>query len=145
MDPSPGDWRAEMLAVLDGNAVDNQAVGFRATRSWQALRFRSESEVRIAQALDRAHVAFLPNCRGRVGGRDETRRNLEADFIVFDGGKWGVLEVDGSEWHTSAAKDHKRDRPFRRHGAAAVERFDAGECFENPDGVVKQFLALLRA
>lgn len=141
---SGADWRNELLAVLDGTDVDNQAIPFKATKTYRGLRFRSESEVRVAQALDRAHVMYLPNCRGRVGGRDDTRTNVEADFIVFADGAWGVLEVDGSEWHTNAAKDHRRDRPLKYHGAAVVERFDAGECFENPDGVVRQFLALLR-
>jgi hypothetical protein len=145
-DVPPADWRNELMAVLDGTSVDNQAIGYKATRSWQGLRFRSESEVRIAQALDRANAMFLPNCRARVGSRAETRCRLEADFIVMAEARWGVLEVDGAEWHPSsrAAQDHQRDRPFKYHGASVVERFDAGECFENPDGVVNQFLALLR-
>lgn len=139
------DWRNEVLAVLDGTSVHNQAIGFKATKTYAGLCFRSESEVRIAQALDRANVMFLPNCRARIGSRAETRRGLEADFVVMVDGKWGALEVDGSEWHppTRAAQDHQRDRPLRYHGAAVVERFDAGECFENPDKVVAQFLALL--
>jgi len=60
-------------------------------------------------------------------------------------GKWGVLEVDGEQWHAGlAARDHERDRAFHFHGAAKVQRFDAGECFENADGVVARFIALLR-
>jgi len=138
------EWRNELLAILDGRSVDNQAIGFNATKSYQGLRFRSESEVRVAQALDRVGVLYLPNCKARVGSKDR-RRNSEADFLICADGKWGVLEVDGSQWHPPqrAAQDHRRDRPFKHHGAVVVERFDAGECFENPDGVVKQFLALL--
>jgi very-short-patch-repair endonuclease len=111
------------------------------------LRFRSESEVRIAQALDKANVMFLPNCRARIGSRTDTRKGLEVDFIIMSDGKWGVLEVDGAPWHppTRAAQDHQRDRPLKYHGAAVVERFEADECFENPDGVVHQFLSLLVA
>ncbi len=90
------DWRNELLAVLDGRSVDNQAIGHKATRSYAGLRFRSESEVRIAQALDRAGVLYLPNCKARVGSRDR-RRNSEADFLVCHSGEWGVLEVDGSQ------------------------------------------------
>lgn len=140
------DWRNELLAVLEGRSVDNQAIGFKATKSYEGLRFRSESEVRVAQALDRAGVLYLPNCQARVGSKDR-RRNSEADFMICVDGKWGVLEVDGSQWHPPqrAAQDHQRDRPFKHHGAVVVERFDAGECFENPDGVVRQFLALLRS
>lgn len=142
--PNSTDWRNELLAVLDGRDVDNQAIGFKATRTYEGLRFRSESEVRVAQALDRAGVMYVPNCRARIGSKDR-RRNIEADFLVMVDGKWGVLEVDGEQWHAGlASRDHERDRPFHFHGAAKVQRFDAGECFENPDGVVKKFLALLR-
>lgn len=144
--PHSPDWRRELVAVLDGKDVDNQAIGFKATKTYEGLRFRSESEVRIAQALDRAGVMYLPNCKARVGSKDR-RRNLEADFLVCHEGKWGGLEVDGAEWHPAAraAQDHERDRPFLRHGAAVVQRFPADECFENPDGVASQFLALLKS
>jgi hypothetical protein len=140
----PADWRNELLAVLDGRDVDNQAIGFKATRTYEGLRFRSESEVRIAEALDRAGVMYVPNCRSRVGSKDR-RRNIEADFLVMTDSNWGVLEVDGSQWHAgSAARDHNRDRPFHFHGAEIVQRFDAAECFETADAVVAKFLKLLR-
>ncbi len=142
--PNSADWRNELLAVLDGRDVDNQAIGFKATRTYEGLRFRSESEIRIAQALDRAGVMYVANCRSRIGSTDR-RRNCEADFLVMLDSKWGVLEVYGEQWHAGlAARDHERDRPFHFHGAAKVQRFDAGECFENPDAVVQKFLALLR-
>jgi hypothetical protein len=142
--PNSADWRNELLAILDGRDVDNQAIGFQATRTYEGLRFRSESEVRIAQALDRAGVMFVPNCRARIGSVGR-RRNCEADFLVMADGRWGVLEVDGEQWHVGlASRDHERDRPFHFHGAHKVQRFDAGDCFENPDGVVKKFLSLLR-
>lgn len=146
VDAKPENWRDELLALLDGRDVDNQAVGFKASKTYEGLRFRSESEVRIAQALDRAGAMYLPNCKARVGSR-ERRRNSEADFLICAHGRWGIIEVDGGQWHPPqrAAQDHERDRPFKRHGVAVVERFDAGECFERPDAVVAQFLALLKA
>jgi hypothetical protein len=144
VEPNSADWRNELLAVLDGRDVDNQAIGFNATRTYEGLRFRSESEVRVAQALDRAGVMYVPNCRSRIGSPDR-RRGCEADFLVMDNGRWGVLEVDGEEWHAGlASRDHERDRPFHFHGAHKVQRFDAGECFENPDAIVEKFIALLR-
>ena len=142
--PNSADWRNELLAILDGRDVDNQAIGFKATRTYEGLRFRSESEVRVAQALDRMGVMYVPNCRSRIGSRHR-RRSIEADFLVMVDGKWGVLEVDGEQWHVGhAARDHERDRPFHFHGAKIVQRFDAGECFENAGAVVEKFLALLR-
>ncbi len=139
------DWRNELLAVLEGRDVDNQALAFSDVVTWQGLRFRSRSEVKIAEALDKIPgVMFLPNCRGRVGSK-ERRRNLEADFVVMFNGVWGVLEVDGPHHEGKAAHDHDRDRPFHHHGAAIVQRYESMDCFRDPDSVVLNFMALLKA
>jgi hypothetical protein len=111
---------------------------------WKGLRFRSQTEVRIAQQLDRRKVIFFPNCKARLGFRE--RENREPDFLVCYEGKWGILEVDGGDTHppSRAAEDHERDRLFKQHGIILVEHFDASECWENADGVVRKFLSLLR-
>lgn len=143
--PVSADWRNELLAILEGRDVDNQAVGFTSVTTWQGLRFRSRSESRIAEVLDRTPgVMFLPNCRGRLGSKDR-RRNLEADFIIMYGGVWGVLEVDGPHHEGKAARDHERDRPFHYHGAAVVQRYESLDCYQDPDSIVRQFMALLKA
>jgi hypothetical protein len=142
--PVSADWRNELLAVLDGRDVDNQATGHSETISWNGLRFRSRSEIKIAEALDKIPgVMFLPNCRGRLGSTDR-RRNQEADFIVMYNGVWGVLEVDGPHHQGKAADDHKRDRPLLHHGAAVVQRYEALDCFNEPETVVLKFMALLK-
>jgi hypothetical protein len=131
------------LEIARGRDVHNQAVR-QAPKTWRNLRFRSESEVRIAQALDRADVLFLPNCLARLGVTDD-RKNREADFLVCAAGKWGILEVDGEPFHppSRTVHDHTRDRLFKEHGIRVVEHFDASECFERPDDVVARFLKLL--
>jgi hypothetical protein len=139
----PG-WRHRLLEAARGDGVHNQAGGNGAGQVWNDLRFRSRSEVCIAQALDRAGVLFLPNCRARLGpppGR-ETR---EADFLVCQDGRWGILEVDGEPFHPAsrAAEDHARDRLFRLQGVPVVEHFDAAECRRDPGGVVRRFLEVL--
>jgi hypothetical protein len=139
------DWRKELLEIARGRGVHNQAVGADGARLWKNLRFRSESEVRVARALDKAGVLFLPNCRARLGTEQE-RVNREADFLVCHEGKWGVLEVDGEPFHppSRTVHDHERDRLFRSHGVRLVEHFDASRCFEEADRVVTAFLSLLR-
>jgi hypothetical protein len=141
-DPDPA-WREELLAIARGKDVHNQAADLGNARTWQNLRFRSQSEVKIAEALDRAKVFFLPNCKGRLG--IDTRRNLEADFLICHKGRWGILEVDGEPFHppTRTVHDHSRDRLFKDHGLAVVEHFDSEECFQQPDKVVARFLRLL--
>ena len=137
-------WRMELLEIVRGKGVSNQATLAKEYRLWQNLRFRSESEIRIAKSLDRAGVLFLPNCRARLG-TSAARGNREADFLVCREGKWGILEVDGEPFHppSRTAEDHERDRLFRAHGVRVVEHFDASRCFEEPDAVVREFLAIL--
>jgi len=144
VDIDPG-WRSELLEIARGRGVHNQAVEARPARIWCNLRFRSQSEIRIAQALDRAGVLFLPNCKARLGSPGN-RQNREADFLVCHKGKWGILEVDGEPFHPPSriVEDHKRDRLFRAHGILVVEHFDASECYENPDAVVCRFLEILK-
>jgi hypothetical protein len=144
--PITEQWRHELLALLRGDHVTNQGLPFSPERpvlTWNGLRFRSGSEVRIAEALERARVLFLPNCMARLGFSH--RENREADFLICQKGKWGILEVDGLLSHPASRKvdDDERARLFKAHGIRLVEHFDAGNCLENADGVVKRFLSLL--
>jgi hypothetical protein len=138
-------WKDEFQAILQGTDIHNQGLQFSEAQPvhiWKNLRFRSQTEIRVAEALDRAGVLFLPNCRARLGFK--TRENREADFLVSCDGKWGILEIDSDRFHKSAAADHERDRLFKAHGISVIEHFDQGECWENAEGVVKKFLYLLR-
>lgn len=138
-------WRIELLEIARGRGVSNQLSDDRApVRIWNNLRFRSQSEIRIANALDQAGVFFLPNCKGRLS-TPSGRENREADFLVCLEGKWGILEVDGEPFHppSRTVQDHDRDRLFKAHGIRVVEHFDASECFENATTVVARFLDIL--
>lgn len=137
-------WRAETVELIRGRGVTNQGPDVDKVIIWQNLKFRSVSEKRIAEALDRAKVLYLPNCRARLN-IDSGRTNREADFLVCHAGKFGILEVDGAPYHppTRTVHDHERDRLFKAHGIKTVEHFDSGACAENPDAVVKKFLDIL--
>jgi very-short-patch-repair endonuclease len=98
--------------------------------------------MKLAQALDRTGVLFIPSSRARFttsgsGGRD----NREVDFLVCSAGRWGVLEVDGP--HHSADHDKWRDERFRAHGVEVIARFPSDRCHDDPRGVVEEFLAVL--
>ncbi len=136
-------WKAELLEIAHGRGVYNQGVN--AIKIWNNLRFRSVSEIRIAEVLDKVGVMFLPNCLARLT-TPEGGKNREADFLVCFNGNWGILEVDGEPFHpaTRTVDDHKRDRLFHSHGIQVVEHFDASECYSNPDRVVREFLKLLK-
>jgi hypothetical protein len=139
------DWRDQLIEIAKGRGVYNQGVSFGqgSLITWYNLRFRSQSEKRIAEALDNAKVFFLPNCLGRLGLAQ--RENREADFLVCYQGKWGIIEVDGEPFHppSRTVQDHTRDRLFKSHGIKVVEHYDATKCYNTPDDVVREFLEFL--
>lgn len=140
------EWHSDLLEIARGKGVSNQAAGERTKKilNWKNLGFRSVSEIKIAEALDKAGVLFLPNCRARLG-EEKNRENKEPDFLICHKGKWGILEVDGGPFHppSRTVADHERDRLFKMHGITVTEHYDATKCFEKPDEVVSQFLKIL--
>lgn len=130
----------------ESEKVDNQGLQYSPDHQvfvWKGLRFRSKTEIRIAEALDRAGVLYFPNCVARLN-TSTGRRNLEADFLICYEGKWGILEVDGI-YHTPTRRveEQERERFFRHHQVLIVERFDAERCYSQPDNVVREFLELV--
>jgi hypothetical protein len=140
------DWRRELLEIARGKGINNQAQRSENGATWKNLRFRSGSEIKIAQALEKTGVLFLPNCLARLG-MVGSRQNREADFLVCQNGKWGILEVDGLPFHppSRTVEDHERDRLFKLHGITLIEHFDSNECYKKPDEVVCTFLTLLKS
>jgi hypothetical protein len=108
-----------------------------------SLRFRSKSEIAIYEELKRRRLLFFPNAAAIIGGREPAKK--EPDFLICDAGKWGILEVMGSRWHTSdnAVKDHDRARLFKDFGILCIEFFDADKCRKSPAQVVDKFLSIL--
>lgn len=135
----------KLIEIPKRRDAHNQAVRATEVFGWETLRFRSITEIRIAEALDRAGVLFFPNCKVRLGPVG-ARKNIEPDFLICHDGKWGILEVDGELTHppSRTAQDHERDRALKMHGMRVIEHFDASKCFEDPDGVVQEFLEILR-
>lgn len=133
---------AEEVKDVDKSSFTNQGLG--APLEWNGLRFRSKSEMKIAQVLDQRKVLYFPNARGRLLDNYQ-RVNKEADFLICFQGCWGILECDGEIYHQSAAKDHARDMVWNANGIWFIKRFSSTECYNNPDKVVDLFLGMLRA
>ena len=128
------------------NTYNNQGVQFYANstiHTWENLRFRSKTEIKIAEALDRTGVLFVPNSLARLT-TPKGRENKEADFLICYNGKWGVLEVDGP-YHTAERRveEQERERIFKNNGIKVVERFDSERCYNNPDEVVQEFFKMI--
>jgi len=131
------------LKRRERNQANNQ--GINAPHKWNGFYFRSQPEIKIAEALDRAGVLFYPNCKARLS-TSVGREGKETDFLVFYQGKCGILEVDGEPWHppSRVVHDHERDRLFKVHGIRVVEHYDANRCSRQPDEVVREFLEILK-
>jgi hypothetical protein len=143
-DPYPG-WRDSYLAQLDGTETPlNQAVVASTAPAFQSmgLGFRSKTEVKVNGALSRTNVLFFPLPAAVVGNKRK-----EPDFLVCHGGRWGILEIHGDQYHTgeTAAAEHDRARFFKRHGIKVFEIYEWQRCWDDPDGVVAEFLALLES
>jgi hypothetical protein len=143
------EWRNELLAIARGKGITNQGMEFRnrpPLYTWKNLRFRSKTEMRVAQALDEAKVLFFANSMARLGRVSAVRENREPDFLVCEAGRWGILEIHGEVWHTpaTATADHERARLFKQHGIKVVEVYDATRCYETPEHVVADFLQIVR-
>ncbi|MGL5926213.1 DUF559 domain-containing protein [Chroococcidiopsis sp.] len=132
----------EVEAETLASEITNQGLG--APLEWNGLRFRSKSEMKVAQVLDQRKVLYFPNARGRLLDNYQ-RVNKEADFLICHEGRWGILECDGEMYHQSAAKDHARDMIWNANGIWFIKRFSSTECYNNPEKVVDLFLEMLRA
>lgn len=138
------DWRNEAVNYLEKRGISNQGQKIKETETieWEYLNFRSPAEQRIAQELKEKNIMFLPNCAGLFSdGKEMLKR--EPDFLICNKGKWGILEVDGSTYHPSAAKDHDRDRLFKSNHIKVVEHFTAMEALSAPVEIVRKFLEVL--
>jgi hypothetical protein len=135
------EWREHLRAALRGDRVKNQGVLVtQAPYEYAGLHYRSVTETKIAAALDRAKVLYLPLPVVCYHGKQR-----EPDFLVRSpSGHWGILEVQGEPYHpaSTAAQDHERARGFRHFGIP-VEFYDAERCYADPDAVVKDFLAII--
>jgi hypothetical protein len=108
------------------------------------LQFRSRTETRIYDELKRRRVLFFPLPAAILGGKNSEQKR-EPDFLVCQGGKWGVLEVMGDQYHTpqNAPRDHDRAREFSDYGVFMIQFYDASRCYNNTKEVVDDFLIRL--
>lgn len=107
------------------------------TRGGQYYRSYAEESIGCELA-SRQGVVFTANAKVTVAGGG----CIEADFLVWVGGKCGVLEVNGPH-HADPMDSHRRARQFQRQGFAVFQFFSADECMHTPHLVVDDFLRIL--
>ena len=114
------------------------------------LRFRSRGEVAIYDELKQRDILFFPNpaaVLGTSGGEyGEKVEKKEPDFLICFRGKWGILEINGDNYHSGivkTTKDHERARRFNHYGVFFIQAYNVDTCKSDPAAVVDEFLKLL--
>jgi hypothetical protein len=110
---------------------------------YNELKFASQSEIRIAQELEKKGVLFFPLAvavRSDTGKLFEDHR--EVDFLICQNGIWGILEVS---YHPDRfEKDSEKDYWFKKSGILCIQHYTAERCFTNSGAVVDEFLGILK-
>ncbi|BBD56252.1 hypothetical protein NO976_02319 [Planktothrix agardhii] len=70
----------------------------------------------------------------------EGRQNQEANFPIFNQGKWGILELLSQP---NIAKVEGRDRLFETQGICIIHYYDCNRCNQEPDEIVQEFIDIL--
>ncbi|MFB2878545.1 pentapeptide repeat-containing protein [Floridanema aerugineum] len=109
---------------------------------WNGLDFCSEAQVKIAEALDRTNILFIPNFKIRLTST-EGRENKQVDFLIFYQGKSGILEIDRPPSQQDEANFRECDQIFQTHGISIIQYYNPSRCSEEPDRVVQEFLETL--
>lgn len=110
---------------------------------YNEMKFGSQSEIRIAQEFENRSTLFFPL---PLAVRHETgqfyKDHREVDFLICEGGIWGILEV--AHHANRYEQDAEKATWFKKSGILCVEFYTAERCFKDPAAVVDEFLAILR-
>jgi hypothetical protein len=133
--------REEFGQQASGRGITNQGAGKSpAPLRWMHNSFRTQGEIALAKAFERANVLFLPLPRAAIGVTSEMRTMVEPDFVICHHGKWGVLEVDGSSHEGRKAQGAEKDRLYRAHGIGVVRRYTEEQARDRAEAIVDEFL-----
>ena len=110
---------------------------------YNELKFASQSEIRIAQELEKRNALFFPLAvavRNDTGNLFEDHR--EIDFLICQNGQWGILEVS---YHPDRfEKDAEKDYWFKKSGILCIQHYTAERCYNQSGDVIDEFLDVLK-
>lgn len=115
--------------------LDKQPIqpSFKNGITWNDLDFNSQAEVKIAEALDRANIIFFPNPKIRLT-TSTGRKNKLAHFVILQGGKLGILQINNQPLPADANLDSE---------IKIIRHYEIFSCTQEPDKVVADFLDIL--
>jgi hypothetical protein len=141
----PDDKTESAEKLIQGEEVPNQTVPSNSENRlhyWNGYHLRSDEHLKIAEALERTGILFIPNPKLRLT-TPEGRENQEFDFMILPQGKSAILQIDSEESQQDPVKEEELHRLFKYHGIRIVLHCDACRCGEEPDRVVQEFLEML--
>jgi len=109
---------------------------------WNDWEFTSESQVKIAEALDRVEAIFFPNPRGRFTTL-KGRQNQQYSFLVCHQGKWGILAIEPDASGGGSDNNQRINPIFPAGGISAIKHYQHRQCCQEPDTIVEEFLSIL--
>lgn len=144
------DWKEKIKSLITNFKDSNQGViteiAFEKENKsplvYNEMKFASQSEIRIAQELEKQKVLFFPlplGVRNDTGNKYKDHR--EVDFLICSEGKWGILEVS---YHPNRfEKDSEKDVWFKKSGILCIQHYTAEKCYNDSQEVVKEFIGIL--
>ncbi|KOP23282.1 hypothetical protein AMR41_26940 [Hapalosiphon sp. MRB220] len=109
---------------------------------YNEMKFASQSEIRIAQELERRGILFFPlPLAVRCESGEFYKDHREVDFLICLDGTFGILEVSYHEGRYE--KDKEKDAWFKKSGILCVESYLSEQCYNQPTVVVNEFLSIL--
>ena len=146
------DWKNVIRELIAASKNPNQGVVTEKvfTRRGESpilyneMKFGSQSEVRIAQELERRGVLFFPLPLAIKHDTGEFYKDhKEPDFLICHNGRWGILEVAHHRGEGRYEKDKEKDAWFKKEGILCVEHYPSETCYRNSKTVVDEFLEIL--
>jgi len=109
---------------------------------WNGFHLASKAAVKIAETLDNQGIVFSPNYPLRLT-TSAGRKTLIFDFLIFDIGKSGILQIEDPEIANSVDEAEIMNL-IHRQGFESIRNYPARLCTEQPETVVADFLRFLR-
>lgn len=129
--------QTDFKTILPENQIKNSKI-----HEWNGFQFRSQAAVKIAETLDEQGIVFSPNYPLRLT-TSAGRKTLIFDFLIFDIGKSGILQIDEPEI-ANLLDEAEILNLIHRQGFESVRNYPAPLCREQPETVVADFLRFLR-
>ena len=112
--------------------------------NWHGLRLQTPSEQVLAEALTGQGIAFAPQVPVCFTAGQKHARKIP-DFLIFDDGRLGIVELDGGSHDWRSRYDNERDRLLmRKTGIIPILHYANEDVLRDPIAVIQDVLYFIR-